>query len=84
MAEIPLTMPKMSMTMEEGTITEWQVAEGDEIAKGDVVAVVMTDKVDMEVESPAAGVVADFCSVVAVFDGRALGEWAATAWVEVR
>lgn len=59
MAQIPLTMPKMSMTMEEGTITEWQVAEGDEIAKGDVVAVVMTDKVDMEVESPAAGVVAE-------------------------
>lgn len=57
MADIPLTMPKMSMTMEEGTITEWQVAEGDVIAKGDVVAVVMTDKVDMEVESPAAGVV---------------------------
>jgi pyruvate dehydrogenase E2 component (dihydrolipoamide acetyltransferase) len=57
MAEIPLTMPKMSMTMDEGTITEWQVAEGDQIAKGDVVAVVMTDKVDMEVESPAAGVV---------------------------
>lgn len=57
MAQIPLTMPKMSMTMEEGTITEWQVAEGDHIAKGDVVAVVMTDKVDMEVESPAAGVV---------------------------
>lgn len=57
MAQIPLTMPKMSMTMEEGTITEWQVAEGDRIAKGDVVAVVMTDKVDMEVESPAAGLV---------------------------
>lgn len=58
MAEIPLAMPKMSMTMEEGTLTEWQVAEGDVIAKGDVVAVVMTDKVDMEVESPAAGTVA--------------------------
>lgn len=58
MAEIPLTMPKMSMTMEEGTLTEWQVAEGDVIAKGDVIAVVMTDKVDMEVESPAAGTVA--------------------------
>lgn len=57
MAQIPLTMPKMSMTMEEGTITEWQVAVGDRIAKGDVVAVVMTDKVDMEVESPAAGLV---------------------------
>lgn len=57
MAQIPLTMPKMSMTMEEGTITEWQVAVGDRIAKGDVAAVVMTDKVDMEVESPAAGLV---------------------------
>lgn len=57
-AQIPLTMPKMSMTMEEGTLVEWQVAEGDVIAKGDVVAVVMTDKVDMEVESPAAGTVA--------------------------
>lgn len=76
MAEIPLTMPKMSMTMEEGTITEWQVAEGDEIAKGDVVAVVMTDKVDMEVESPAAGVVAKLLhaegDVVAVGDHIAL------------
>src|SRR5699024_9174064 len=59
MAEIPLTMPKMSMTMEEGTITAWQVAEGDQIAKGDVVAVVMTDKVDMEVESPAAEVITE-------------------------
>ncbi|ATG50216.1 hypothetical protein CFK38_00780 [Brachybacterium vulturis] len=76
MAEIPLTMPKMSMTMDEGTITEWQVAEGDEIAKGDVVAVVMTDKVDMEVESPAAGVVAKLLhaegDVVAVGDHIAL------------
>lgn len=76
MAEIPLTMPKMSMTMEEGTITEWQVAEGDAIAKGDVVAVVMTDKVDMEVESPAAGVVAKLLhaegDVVAVGDHIAL------------
>lgn len=57
MAEIPLTMPKMSMTMEEGTLTEWSVAEGDTVAKGDVVAIVMTDKVDMEVESAAAGTV---------------------------
>src|SRR5699024_5482586 len=76
MAEIPLTMPKMSMTMEEGTITEWQVAEGDQIAKGDVVAVVMTDKVDMEVESPAAGVITELLhaegDAVAVGDRIAL------------
>lgn len=76
MAEIPLTMPKMSMTMEEGTITEWHVSEGDQIAKGDVVAVVMTDKVDMEVESPAAGVIEELLhaegDVVAVGDRIAL------------
>ncbi|WP_262700735.1 MULTISPECIES: dihydrolipoamide acetyltransferase family protein [Streptomyces] len=56
MAEIPLVMPKMSMTMEEGTLIVWHKAEGDEIRSGDVVCDVMTDKVDMEVESPVDGI----------------------------
>jgi pyruvate dehydrogenase E2 component (dihydrolipoamide acetyltransferase) len=55
MAEIPLVMPKMSMTMEEGILLVWHKAEGDEIRAGDVVCEVMTDKVDMEVESPVDG-----------------------------
>ncbi|MGP3987313.1 dihydrolipoamide acetyltransferase family protein [Streptomyces sp. 3N207] len=55
MAEIPLVMPKMSMTMEEGILLVWHKAEGDEIRSGDVVCEVMTDKVDMEVESPVDG-----------------------------
>ncbi|MDO5662176.1 MAG: biotin/lipoyl-containing protein, partial [Brachybacterium sp.] len=71
MAKIPLTMPKMSMTMEEGTVVEWNVAAGDTVAKGDVVAVVMTDKVDMEVESAAAGTVAEL--LVAEGDTLAVG-----------
>lgn len=57
MPSVPLNMPKMSMTMEEGTIVEWQVAEGDAVASGDVVAIVTTDKVDMEVEATATGTV---------------------------
>jgi pyruvate dehydrogenase E2 component (dihydrolipoamide acetyltransferase) len=48
-------MPKMSMTMEEGIIVEWHVSEGDDVTDGDVVAIVTTDKVDMEVEATAAG-----------------------------
>ena len=56
MAEIPLVMPKMSMTMEEGTFLTWHKAEGDEIRAGDVVCEVATDKVDMEVESPVDGI----------------------------
>lgn len=56
--EIPLLMPKMSMTMENGEVLTWHAAEGDEIVKGDVLVEVMTDKVDMEVESPVDGVLA--------------------------
>ncbi|MDX2602643.1 2-oxo acid dehydrogenase subunit E2 [Streptomyces caniscabiei] len=58
MAEIPLVMPKMSMTMEEGTFLTWHKAEGDEVRAGDVVCEVATDKVDMEVESPVDGILA--------------------------
>lgn len=56
MPEIPLVMPKMSMTMEEGVLLVWHRAEGDEVRSGDVVCEVMTDKVDMEVESPVDGI----------------------------
>lgn len=55
MARIPIRMPKMSMTMTEGEVGTWLVKVGDEIAAGDVVCEVMTDKVDMEVESTNAG-----------------------------
>lgn len=57
-SELPLPMPKMSMTMESGELLTWTVGEGDTVAAGDVVAEVQTDKVDMEVESPFAGTVA--------------------------
>lgn len=56
--EVPLPMPKMSMTMETGEMLSWSVAAGDTVKAGDVVAEVQTDKVDMEVESPVDGVVA--------------------------
>lgn len=55
MAKLAIRMPKMSMTMTEGEVSEWMVQVGAEIAVGDVVAEVMTDKVDMEVESTVAG-----------------------------
>lgn len=54
--EIPLLMPKMSMTMTEGELTTWHKQVGDTIRAGEVVCEVMTDKVDMEVESPVDGV----------------------------
>ena len=52
---IELTMPRLSDTMESGTIIKWNVKEGDKVASGDVVADVETDKATMEVESVASG-----------------------------
>ncbi len=57
MPEVPIRMPKMSMTMEEGEFGSWLVAVGDTISKGAPVAVVMTDKVEMEIESEVEGTV---------------------------
>jgi pyruvate/2-oxoglutarate dehydrogenase complex dihydrolipoamide acyltransferase (E2) component len=50
-------MPKLSMTMEEGEFGSWLVSVGDTISKGAAVAVVMTDKVEMEIESEVEGTV---------------------------
>ncbi|MGB9682587.1 MAG: dihydrolipoamide acetyltransferase family protein [bacterium] len=50
-------MPKLGMTMEEGTITKWIKKEGDRVEKGEPIVEVMTDKVNMEVESPYDGVI---------------------------
>lgn len=58
MPELPLTMPKMSMTMEEGTMVSWLKAVGDPVRSGEPICEVATDKVDMEVESPFDGTLA--------------------------
>lgn len=48
-------MPKLGLTMSEGLIAEWLVAPGDEVAEGQVLFVVETDKISNEIEAPAAG-----------------------------
>ena len=47
----------MSMTMETGELINFHVAVGDQVKSGDVLFEVMTDKIDMEVEAPADGVI---------------------------
>ena len=49
-------MPKLGFTMEEGTIVRWFKQEGDRVEKGEPLVEVTTDKVNMEVESPASGI----------------------------
>ncbi len=46
-----ITMPRLSDTMEEGTVASWLVKVGDTISEGDILAEIETDKATMEFES---------------------------------
>lgn len=52
---IELTMPKLGLTMDEGTINSWLIKEGDQIEAGKTLLTIETDKVTIDVESPATG-----------------------------
>jgi pyruvate dehydrogenase E2 component (dihydrolipoamide acetyltransferase) len=51
-----LGMPKWGLSMREGKVTDWLVDEGEEVAEGEELFEVETEKIDGAVESPAAGV----------------------------
>lgn len=50
-----MTMPKLSPTMEEGTIAKWHAKEGDEVKSGSVLIEVATDKATVEHEALDGG-----------------------------
>ncbi|WP_299363939.1 pyruvate dehydrogenase complex dihydrolipoamide acetyltransferase [Winogradskyella sp.] len=59
-AELPegvivVTMPRLSDTMEEGTVSTWLKKVGDEVEEGDILAEIETDKATMEFESFQSG-----------------------------
>ena len=55
---ITLTMPRLSDTMEQGTIIRWNIKEGQEVLSGEIVADIETDKATMEMQAYDDGVVA--------------------------
>jgi 2-oxoglutarate dehydrogenase E2 component (dihydrolipoamide succinyltransferase) len=54
-----IEMPQLGETVTEGTITRWFKSIGEAVARDEVLFEVSTDKVDTEVPSPAAGVLAE-------------------------
>ena len=50
-----ITMPRLSDQMEEATILQWTKAEGDDVAKGDPIAEIETDKATWQIEAEASG-----------------------------
>ncbi len=71
-----IQMPKLGLTMTEGTIAEWVAAEGQRVAAGDVVLVIETDKVEAEVEAVAPGIVFPTAAV-----GESLEPGAGVGWL---
>jgi pyruvate dehydrogenase E2 component (dihydrolipoamide acetyltransferase) len=51
-----VNMPKLSDTMEEGTVLEWKKQDGDEVHRGEVLAEIESDKASFEIEAESDGV----------------------------
>ena len=54
-----LVMPKLGLTMEEGTIVKWYLSEGDKFQKGDFIFSVETEKLTNDVEANEDGEIAE-------------------------
>src|SRR3954451_12380829 len=52
---VDFVMPKLGLTMEEGTIVEWLVPDGAVVTAGAPVLTIETDKVETQVEASATG-----------------------------
>jgi pyruvate dehydrogenase E2 component (dihydrolipoamide acetyltransferase) len=55
MAATVIAMPRLGMTMEEGTVVEWPLAIGAPVSKGQSVLVIETEKTEAEIEATANG-----------------------------
>jgi pyruvate dehydrogenase E2 component (dihydrolipoamide acetyltransferase) len=83
-----IVMPRLSDSMEEGTILKWLKGDGDSVARGEPLAEIETDKATLTYESDAAGVLTivvaagetlPIGSVIAKLDDRGAGAVAAEA-----
>lgn len=73
---IEILLPKLGLTMEEGTVDEWLVADGTPITIGMPLLRLATDKIDVDVEAEAEGILAR-----AVPDGTTLEPGSVLGWL---
>ncbi len=52
---IAVVMPKLGMTMQEGTVIEWPIEIGEEVAKGDIVLIIESEKAEIAIEATGSG-----------------------------
>jgi len=53
---VKVVMPRLSLTMKEGTVTHWYKKEGDRVEKGEPLVEVLSEKFTYDVEAPSSGV----------------------------
>ena len=70
-------MPKLGLTMTEGTVARWDVAPGGRFQTGDIILVVETDKIAYDVEAPGPGILQEVLVAAggAVPVGAPIGRW---------
>lgn len=70
-----IILPKIGFSMNEGTLTEWLVADGERVEKGQPLYSLESEKSIQEVESPASGTLKILKDIGEVYEaGTVLGE----------
>ncbi len=76
---LEVVMPQMGESVVEGTVAKWLVKEGDRVKEDQPLAEISTDKVDTEIPSPGAGVIAKLL----VAEGETVAVGARLALIEL-
>ncbi|MGG4266782.1 dihydrolipoamide acetyltransferase family protein [Peribacillus simplex] len=63
---VEVVMPKLGMAMKEGTVSLWSKEVGDSVEKGEAIASINSEKIEMDIESPAEGTILN----IAVQEGQ--------------
>jgi pyruvate dehydrogenase E2 component (dihydrolipoamide acetyltransferase) len=78
MARVEVPMPQMGESIAEGTVSVWLKKVGDRVERDEPIMEISTDKVDAEIPSPAAGVLAE----IVVEEGETVEVGTVVAFVE--
>jgi pyruvate dehydrogenase E2 component (dihydrolipoamide acetyltransferase) len=78
MARIEVPMPQMGESIAEGTVSVWLKKVGERVERDEPIMEISTDKVDAEIPSPAAGVLAE----VVVTEGQTVEVGTIVAYIE--
>lgn len=74
---VEVVMPKLGMAMKEGTVSVWNKGVGDSVGKGEPIASVNSEKIEIEVESPAEGTLLK----IAVLEGEGVPPGAVICYI---